>query len=433
VFAANGRIFQKGSPRGEQQNMQRALNISVLGITGAAGCTGLVMGIARADALLCVGSAIGLIYVALRVAPRQLLPVTGQAAPRSSGRAKTVSRVAAPAKNTNRPLDDGSESGDLVARMLAEGRYALLARSQIAQDLSDAQYEKAVEALHESMSIVPAGPVCMEHSFDDESGAEQPPPAQIVEIEAVYLDRYCVTNRAYRRFVLAGGYEEMGLWDPEIWPGVLEFVDRAGCPGPRFWCDGAYAAGEDDHPVVGVSWFEAQAYARWVGKRLPTDAEWVKAASWPVVAGADVPVQRKYPWGDLMDRARANLFTPRGNRTLPVTALPDGASVGGVYQMCGNVWEWTTGDYGSWLPQSCKIELPTPMKAIRGGAFDTYFENHASCQFQSGDSPLARKPNIGFRCALSLCDVAEREVMAGSAHEAEPGSLDDAICGERPI
>jgi iron(II)-dependent oxidoreductase len=182
--------------------------------------------------------------------------------------------------------------------------------------------------------------------------------------------------------------------------------------------------------VVGVNWFEAQAYARWVGKRLPTDAEWVKAASWPVLAGADVPVQRKYPWGDLMDRSRANLWSLRSEGTVPVTAMPDGSSVGCVYQMCGNVWEWTDGDYGHWLPASCQIELPVPMKSIRGGAFDTYFENHASCQFPSGDSPLARTPNIGFRCALGLCDVAEREPAAARSGEAEPDNHDEAISGE---
>jgi iron(II)-dependent oxidoreductase len=324
---------------------------------------------------------------------------------------------------------DGSDGDAIFHRMLREGRCALLVRSQIAEDLTDAQFDKAVATLHESMAVVPAGPVLMEHCLEESSVEEEPSRGRIVTIEAVYVDRYCVTNREYREFVLAGGYEEMGLWDSEIWPGVLEFTDCTGCPGPRHWRDGTYAAGKDDHPVVGVSWFEAQAYARWVGKRLPTDAEWVKAASWPVLAGAEEPVQRKYPWGDLMDRSRANLWNPRGVGTVPVTAIPDGASIGGIHQMSGNVWEWTDGDYGTWLAASCKIELPVPMKAIRGGAFDTYFENHAACQFQSGDSPLARKPNIGFRCALSLCDVAEREAGAGTPDRDEPDNHDPILAG----
>ena len=82
--------------------------------------------------------------------------------------------------------------------------------------------------------------------------------------------------------------------------------------------------------------------------------------------------------------------------------LPDRlrASAAGVLQLVGNVWEWTGTDFGAWGG-----ELHPPMKSLRGGAFDTYFDNQAMCQFQSGDTPIARRHNIGFRCALSACDL----------------------------
>jgi iron(II)-dependent oxidoreductase len=175
---------------------------------------------------------------------------------------------------------------------------------------------------------------------------------------------------------------------------------------PQYWSGCTYPAGKESHPVVGVSWYEACAFARWAGKRLPTDPEWVKAGTWPVVAERAKPVQRRFPWGDSLDRKRVNLWGSGYDTTVPVDRLPQGASVNGVQQLVGNVWEWTSGVFGAWEPAGRRIETTMPLKSIRGGAFDTYFENQVHCQFQSGESPLARKHNIGFRCALGFCDVA---------------------------
>ena len=91
--------------------------------------------------------------------------------------------------------------------------------------------------------------------------------------------------------------------------------------------------------------------------------------------------------------------------TISVYELPDGVSVGGIYHLIGNVWEWTSSNFGVWDASRCKLDTSTPMKSIRGGAFDTYFDTQATCQFQSGEHPIHRKHNIGFRCALAMCDV----------------------------
>ncbi len=140
----------------------------------------------------------------------------------------------------------------------------------------------------------------------------------------------------------------MALWDSTIWPAVLDFVDRTGHSGPRFWEEGHYPEGLEDHPVVGVSWYEGAAYARWTGKRLPSDPEWVKAGCWPVLTQGTRPMQRRYPWGDTMDRELAHLWGNWQSGTIPVYELPGGVSVGGVYHLIGNVWEWTTSNFGVW-------------------------------------------------------------------------------------
>ncbi len=322
--------------------------------------------------------------------------------------------AARPAFRSSNPPD---EMDPLVAQMLAEHRYTLLLRPQIAEGLNERQFSAAFEAFSDAMALAPEGAVEIEGWRDAEDSGE---PGRVVRVETFYLDRYAVSNAQYQQFVQTGGYEDMALWEPEILAGVLEFVDRSGEPGPRFWENGAYPAGKANHPVVGVCWYEAAAYARWVGKRLPTDPEWIKAASWPIPAADARPIQRRFPWGDSPDPARANLWATGLGDTAPVDAFSSGVSVGQVHQMVGNVWEWTANPFGAWRVTPQPLDLPRSLKSIRGGAFDTYFAHHASCQFQSGDSPLARKHNLGFRCAvsdraLSLAWSAKQDLPAAAS------------------
>jgi iron(II)-dependent oxidoreductase len=317
------------------------------------------------------------------------------------------------------PVNECHDIGSLVDGMLAHGRYALLLRRQLVSNLAPEQFHAARESLERQMSLVPEGDVTLGGIEKDDEESES---GTVFHVGGLFLDRYAVTNREYRQFVANGGYEQMAIWDPQIWPAVLDFVDTTGTPGPRFWKNGRYAPGEDHRPVVGVSWYEASAYARWVGKRLPSEAEWVKAGSWPVPISASQQVHRKFPWGETMDHERCNLWGSGLGHTVPVTEYASGVSVGGAYQLIGNVWEWTTGNFGTGECSGRDLTLPVPMKSIHGGAFDTYFEHQATCQFQSGESPLSRKHNIGFRCALSICDVAAAPHSRGDDEFARPGS-----------
>lgn len=180
-----------------------------------------------------------------------------------------------------RPHVPPEDTEGLVEQMLAQGRYALMLRPKVVANLSIAHRERTRDELTEQMAFAPAGEVGLgpwdEHTVDASSpDAELQQP--VFRVDAYYLDRYPVTNRQFLEFVMAGGYEQMALWDAKILPAVIDFVDQTGTLGPRYWRHGRYQEGTEDHPVIGVSWYEAMAYARWVGKRLPTDAEWVKAA-----------------------------------------------------------------------------------------------------------------------------------------------------------
>jgi iron(II)-dependent oxidoreductase len=278
------------------------------------------------------------------------------------------------------------------------------------------------------MCLVPAGEVLVHRTNGVPEGEAEPDecPDIPLRVEGYYLDRFPVTNAQYYQFVANGGYEQMAIWDPEVWPAVLDFVDSTGQPGPRFWRNGHFPRGEERHPVVGVSWYEASAFARWAGKRLPTDAEWVKAGCWPVAIAGHPLLQRRYPWGEAVDRSRANLWGSGPGSTVPVDEFPGGVSVGGVRQLIGNVWEWTTDA----LVIEDEVENPpenvrSKMKSLRGGAFDTYLDCQATCHFQSGDDVLARQHNIGFRCAISLCDLSKQSGGAASAAErAEPSLVE---------
>jgi iron(II)-dependent oxidoreductase len=298
----------------------------------------------------------------------------------------------------------------LVEDMLSTGRYALLLRPETKKHLSQVQVVRAIRELDAAMALVPAGRVLLgqlaEQSNSTCGAADIDPKLarrNLVNVEPAYLDRFCVTNEQYAQFIDGGGYEQLEFWHEEALPALLDFVDQTGAPGPRYWQDGQYPAAEARFPVVGISWYEASAYARWVGKRLPTDAEWTKAGAWPVESSPGRVAQRRYPWGESFDVRRAHLYGSGKAGPVAVDEYPSGVSVGGIHQLIGNVWEWTS---------TPLVELGDPtlhisesVISIRGGAYDTYFENQATCHFQSGELPLSRRPNIGFRLALAMADL----------------------------
>jgi iron(II)-dependent oxidoreductase len=232
-------------------------------------------------------------------------------------------------------------------------------------------------------------------------------PAVEVDLAEYYLDTTPVTNGAYAEFVAAGGYDDARWWTGAGWAWRTE----AGLSHPQFWERNGAAWGRNrfgwreplplDEPVQHVCWYEADAYARFRGRRLPTEVEWEKAASW------DPSGQRKrrYPWGDEPPTPeRANL----GQRHLgpaAAGAYPDGASAYGVHQLLGDVWEWTASDF---LPHDGFRSFPyreysevffgSEYKVLRGGSWATH-PAAIRGTFRNWDYPTRRQIFAGFRTA----------------------------------
>jgi len=279
------------------------------------------------------------------------------------------------------------------------------------------------------MVEVPAGPFVMgwggaglsagDFAYDNEKGAHQ------VDLPAYRIDVAPVTAGHYLAFIDDGGYERRELWSDGGWA----WRDESGARAPLYWLapgepapEGVETAAGDeagsdegwrlrrfgrllpvaaDEPLLHVCYWEAEAYARWAGKRLPSEAEWEKAALWDPEAGRS----RRHPWGDEPPtRRHANLdqlaFGPA-----PVGSHPDGVSAYGVSGMLGDAWEWTASDFHPYpgfrahpYPEYSEIFFGSDYKVLRGGSWATR-PAVARGTFRNWDFPIRRQIFAGFRCA----------------------------------
>ena len=254
--------------------------------------------------------------------------------------------------------------------------------------------------------LVPAGPFTMGTSTEPWA-LDNERPAHLVDVPAFMIDTVPVSNADYLRFMAAGGYDDARWWDPAGWA----HRQAAGIEAPLFWQRdgdqwlrrrfGRVAPVPGDEPVVHVSWYEADAYARWAGKRLPTEAEWEKAARHDPAAGRS----RRFPWGDDDPRAEHANLGQRHLSPAPVGAYAAGASAYGVRQLVGDVWEWTSSDFRGYpgfvawpYREYSEVFFGSDYKMLRGGSFAT---DSAACRgtFRNWDYPIRRQIFAGFRCA----------------------------------
>lgn len=277
-----------------------------------------------------------------------------------------------------------------VDALLQSGRACELLNPTSTDFPEDRLQAAAWTMLEREMALVPSGTL--------HQGEQKP----VIQCSSFYLDRFAVSNEQFAQFVADSGYTRTELWPQDVWPNLLQFVDQTGSPGPRFWKNGRPAKHDLRKPVVGVCWYEALAYATWASKRLPTSSEWQHACTWcgrPDGGNGEL----RYPWGNSFDPEKANTWQSECGEIVDVDSFYDGSTPNGVYQLIGNVWEWVANAYrcGS-ARDDVSIMFTHPMAEIRGGAFDTYFEDQASAQFRTGLPLLYRRANVGFRCCVSV-------------------------------
>jgi iron(II)-dependent oxidoreductase len=311
-----------------------------------------------------------------------------------------------------RALVDGGFAFGMIAQHEQQHDETMLATHQLRTGAAvlSAPTAPTVTAPVGGEVVIPAGEFTMGTSTEPWA-LDNERPAHRVHVPAFAIDAAPVTNEQYLSFIADGGYDRPELWSEPGWAHRQE----AGLVAPQFWqrdpagqwwrrVFGVMTPLRARQPVLHVCWFEAEAYANWAGKRLPTEAEWEKAARFDPATGAP----RRYPWGNAEpDSTTANL----GQRHLEpadVGAYPAGASPAGVHQLIGDVWEWTASGFDPYpgfrafpYAEYSDVFFGGDYRVLRGGSFGT---DPVACRstFRNWDHPIRRQIFSGFRLARDL-------------------------------
>ena len=244
--------------------------------------------------------------------------------------------------------------------------------------------------IHEMTGIelirIPAGPFLYGSAGSDKMASDNEKPQRTIDLPEYWIGRAPVTNAQFARFVQAAGYRTTAETEGKgaVWTGSKwEWIAGADWRHPRG--PQSSIAGKEDHPVVQVSWDDAQAYCAWAGLALPAEEQWEKAAR-----GTD---GRIWPWGDKPPTAAHCNFNRNVDDTTPVGKYsPQGDSPYGCVDMAGNVWEWT----GSWFTEG-------KTRALRGGSWGTG-DQYSRAAYRNYSNPGDRYNDVGFRVVELLSD-----------------------------
>lgn len=235
-----------------------------------------------------------------------------------------------------------------------------------------ADEESIASFILQKMILIPAGKFTMGEDFTKKSLG----PRHTVYLDDYYIDQYHVTNLYYQTFVNETRRQAPPHWNGQQHPKAIS-----------------------NHPVAFVNWFDAEAYCNWAGKRLPSEAEWEKAAR-----GTD---GRMFPWGPKHLKNHANVYQEGIKNTTMVNRYPQGKSPYGLYDMAGNLFQWTS----DWFQPYPGNKTPHPnfgetLKVLRGGSFYDCSNYRCGISFQTFNRisllPQTRAISAGFRCAKSV-------------------------------
>ncbi len=264
----------------------------------------------------------------------------------------------------------------------------------------------AARAVERGMAHFPGGQV--EIGTDDSSAAyDNERPRHTVTLPAFRMDIAPVSNADYIEFIEDGGYRRPELWTAE----GRKWLEETGAEAPGYW----FREGDTwhtrmfdrsgpvppEHPVCHVCWYEADAYARWAGKRLPTEHEWEAAASW------DPKLERKlaFPWGEEPPTERRANLDQLQFGTSPIGGYTGNVSPIGCVDMIGGVWEWTASEFRPWpgyrmfpYPEYSEVFFGPDFRVLRGGSWATR-PGAIRSTFRNWDYPIRRQIFSGFRCA----------------------------------
>jgi formylglycine-generating enzyme required for sulfatase activity len=222
--------------------------------------------------------------------------------------------------------------------------------------------------------LIPAGKFTMGHK----SSYDTLPEDQNRTLPAFYIDKYEVTNKRYKRFIDATGYKVPWSQDPAVAAYIWDWQKRV------------YPEGKGDDPVVLVSWEDARAFCAWAGKRIPTEAEWEKAARG--VKG------KSYPWGNDWANGKANTLESGVKQTAPVGSFKEDVSEYGVHDLAGNVSEWVEEWFAPYPGNPMtNYEERNKYRVLRGGSWD-YAHSIANGYHRQYALPQSQMTAIGFRC-----------------------------------
>jgi formylglycine-generating enzyme required for sulfatase activity len=240
-----------------------------------------------------------------------------------------------------------------------------------------------------TLVLIPAGDFLMGSTDSDVEAISDEKPQHTIYLSDFWMDRTEVTNGMYAAFLNAKGNQvEGGVTWLDVEDNAVRIIQQDG----EWKAKASYV----NHPVTQVSWYGAKSYCKWAGRRLPTEAQWEKAAR-----GID---GRIYPWGNDPPNSSLLNFNANVGDTTPVDAYPAGVSPFGLLDMAGNVWEWVSSAYDSYpynVREGREDLSAISSRVLRGGSWSSYGKL-VRISVRGNYNPFLQYDNFGFRCALPL-------------------------------